>query len=226
MIRRALFAVAFVACDATPPAVAPQPETAQIPVTTFAPSAAPSPSATANAPAPIASAAPVASAAPAPSASALNDCPPDTACGNMFGDSIGDAFGAGGLGIGLDAGVAGDGGVRSSGRAPGSRIRQGAVEVNGRLPPEVIQRIVRQNFGRFRLCYESALRTKPKLAGTAVVRFVIDRAGAVMSTSDAGSTLPDASAVACIVRGFNALSYPQPEGGLVTVKFSLVLSPD
>jgi len=35
--------------------------------------------------------------------------------------------------------------------------------VNGRLPPEVIQRIVRQKFGRFRLCYEQNLRMQPSL---------------------------------------------------------------
>jgi len=43
--------------------------------------------------------------------------------------------------------------------------------VNGRLPPEVIQRIVRQNFGRFRNCYESSLRTNPSLTGRVAVKF-------------------------------------------------------
>ena len=52
-------------------------------------------------------------------------------------------------------------------RAPGQGAEgpQGATQVNGRLPPEVIQRIVRQNFGRFRLCYENGLRNNPNLAG-------------------------------------------------------------
>ena len=39
----------------------------------------------------------------------------------------------------------------------------GAATTKGRLPPEVIQRIVRGNFGRFRTCYGAA---KPGLAGT------------------------------------------------------------
>ncbi len=50
---------------------------------------------------------------------------------------------------------------------------------SGRLPPEVIQRIVRQNFGRFRLCYENGLRNNPNLQGRVSVRFVIGRDGAV-----------------------------------------------
>ena len=53
----------------------------------------------------------------------------------------------------------------------GPSLREGAVQVNGRLPPEVIQRIVRQNFGRFRLCYEDGLKSNPELAGRVTVKF-------------------------------------------------------
>mgnify|MGYP006314362019 FL=1 len=59
--------------------------------------------------------------------------------------------------------------------------------MNGRLPPEVIQRIVRQNFGRFRLCYENGLRNNPTLSGRVSVKFVIDRSGAVSTAQDGGS---------------------------------------
>ncbi len=47
--------------------------------------------------------------------------------------------------------------------------------VSGRLPPEVIQRIARRQFGRARLCYENGLRRNPALTGRVVVRFVIGR---------------------------------------------------
>ncbi|HLM76117.1 MAG TPA: FHA domain-containing protein, partial [Polyangiaceae bacterium] len=65
-----------------------------------------------------------------------------------------------GAGIGTDQGF-GPGGGSSFGRTGRShkseppRIRPVGTSVSGRLPPEVIQRIVRQNFGRFRLCYEN-----------------------------------------------------------------------
>ena len=59
----------------------------------------------------------------------------------------------------------------------------GATSVSGRLPPEVIQRIVRQNFGRFRLCYENGLRNNPNLQGRVAVRFVIGREGDVIAAS-------------------------------------------
>ena len=103
-------------------------------------------------------------------------------------------------------------------------VRRCATQVNGRLPPEAIQRVVRQNFGRFRMCYEANLKASPSLQGRVSVKFVIDRSGAVAVAQDAGSDLPSADTIACIVRAFGSLSFPQPEGGIVTVVYPLVLS--
>src|SRR5260221_8473837 len=96
---------------------------------------------------------------------------PMSARGNMWGDSIGDSFGAGGLGL---SGVGEGGGGRGEGiglgnfgglghragtgtgqgigngrgrlgsghKAAAPRIREGAASRNRRLPPEVMQRIV------------------------------------------------------------------------------------
>jgi hypothetical protein len=177
-----------------------------------------------------------------------------SARGNMFGDTIGDSFGAGGLGL---SGVGEGGGGRGEGIGLGNfgglghgagtgtgqgignghgrlggghkvsapRIREGATSVNGRLPPEVIQRIVRQNFGRFRLCYENGMKNNPNLQGRVSVKFVIDRSGAVAMTADGGSDLPDQGVVQCVVRGFGNLSFPQPEGGIVTVVYPIMFNP-
>jgi hypothetical protein len=98
--------------------------------------------------------------------------------------------------------------------------------VNGRLPPDAIRRIIRQNFGRFRLCYETGLRANPTLEGRVTVRFVIGRDGSVSSVADGGSDLGDPAVVSCVVRAFYGLSFPQPEGGIVTVTYPLVFTPD
>jgi len=179
---------------------------------------------------------------------------PLSARGNMWGDAIGDAFGAGGLGlsgvgeggggrgegIGLgNVGTLGHGAGTGTGQGFGNghgklqgahatkapSLRQGATQVNGRLPPEVIQRIVRQNFGRFRLCYENGLRNNPTLSGRVSVKFVIDRSGAVSTAQDGGSELPDQGVISCVVRGFGNLSFPQPEGGMVTVVYPIMFNP-
>ncbi len=204
-----------------------------------------------NAPAggdPSAPTAPPAPPAPEAAAEALS------ARGNQWGNDLGDSFGAGGLGlkgtgeggagagngIGLgNIGTLGHGAGTGTGQGFGSghgrlggahaakapTIRAGAMQVNGRLPPEVIQRIVRQNFGRFRLCYENGLRINPNLQGSVSVQFVIDRAGAVSTTKDGGSTIPDQGVISCAVRSFGNLSFPQPESGVVSVTYPITFAP-
>jgi hypothetical protein len=179
---------------------------------------------------------------------------PLSARGNMWGNDIGESFGAGGLGlsgIGEGGGGRGEGiglgGIGTLGHGAGTgtgqgfgsgrgrlggshrakppSVRMGATQVSGRLPPEVIQRIVRQNFGRFRLCYENGLRNNPNLQGRVAVRFVIGRDGAVSNVGNGGSDMPDGGVVSCVVRAFYGLSFPQPEGGIVTVTYPIMFSP-
>jgi hypothetical protein len=186
---------------------------------------------------------------------------PSSARGSMWGPEIGEAFGAGGLGLsgfgesgggrgegigvgdigpfGHGAGTGnglgfgpGDGGfARSIGRQGGThvarapRVRPGALTLSGRLPPEVIQRVVRQNFGRFRVCYQQGLGRNPNLEGRVAARFVIDRSGAVSNVSNGGSDLPDSAVTSCVLSAFYGLSFPQPENGIVTVVYPIVLAP-
>src|SRR5262249_32320137 len=108
-------------------------------------------------------------------------------------------------------------------RAPS--VRMGAAEVRGRLSPEVVRRIVRGSFGRFRSCYESGLRANPALRGKVVVRFVIGADGAISSVGNGGSDLPDANVMSCVIRSFHGLDFPRPQSGVVVVSFPILLSP-
>ena len=180
-----------------------------------------------------------------------------SALGNMWGQTIDEAGGAGGLGL-TGIGEGGDGryngiGLGSIGtvghgnglgdgqefgngrshgvlkgthvaKAPGT-MRVGVASVSGRLPSEIIQRTVRQNFGRFKFCYEAGLRTNPSLQGRVSVSFIIGRDGAVVSSQNSGSDLPDAAVVSCVTRAFFGLSFPQPDNGIVTVTYPIVFSP-
>jgi len=94
------------------------------------------------------------------------------------------------------------------------------------LPKEVVQRIVRQNFGRFRLCYEAGLRANPGLTGRVSVAFVIDRNGNVaVASADKSTDMADQNVVSCVVRGFQNLSFPEPKDGTVQVIYPLMLAP-
>ena len=88
-----------------------------------------------------------------------------------------------------------------------------------------MQRIVRQSFGRFRLCYENGLRNNPNLQGRVATAFEIRKDGDVGSIRNGGSDMPDSSVVQCVARSFYGLSFPQPEGGIVTVVYPIMFSP-
>lgn len=131
-----------------------------------------------------------------------------------------------GQGFGPGDGAGWSRGVGRKGHTPqGIRMREGGTSVSGHIPPEVIQRIVRQNFGRFRFCYENALRSNPNLQGRVSVRFVIGRDGSVSNVGSGGSDLSDSGVVSCVTRAFYGLSFPAPDGGIVTVTYPILFSP-
>ncbi len=185
------------------------------------------------------------------------------AIGLLFGDTIDDAAGFGGLGLtgtgegggcrgpgcGLGIGIGevgtiggglgicdpakgpcngmgvGGGHQRGGHKTRVPVIRPSVTIVSGRLPPEVIQRVVRQNHGRFRFCYEQGLTRNPNLEGRVSARFVIGRDGAVSNVADGGSNLPDSAVHSCVLGAFYGLSFPAPEGGIVTVSYPIQFSP-
>jgi hypothetical protein len=95
----------------------------------------------------------------------------------------------------------------------------------GKLPAEVIQRIVRQNFGRFRLCAEQAMLRSWGLMGRVTVRFVIDRSGSVSSALVTHSDMPDRQITGCVAKAFKSLRFPEPKGGVVVVSYPILFEP-
>jgi Ca-activated chloride channel family protein len=130
--------------------------------------------------------------------------------------------GAGGLGTGaLDLGGLGP----MAGASVSGTVTLGNPQVGSGLPIDVVRRIVRQNMGRLRMCYEQGLRRNPSLAGRVVVRFVIRQDGGVATAADGGSSLPDSSVVACVVAMMQRLSFPAPSSGLVMVSQPITFAP-
>jgi hypothetical protein len=123
-----------------------------------------------------------------------------------------------------------EGGLGLVGSARPPSLRGGGAEVNGRLPPEVIQRIVRQHFGGMRLCYENGLKANAKLRGRVSVSFTIGEDGhvshaAAIDPPNAAPRIPDPRVVSCVVSVFASLEYPAPEGGKVTVVYPINFNP-
>lgn len=149
--------------------------------------------------------------------------PSGSGSADLSGDHPGDSFapetfGFGGLGLGA-VGSTGSG-MGSAGVDPNPfkvKMTDVGTTVVGKLPPQVVTRIVRANYPRLRRCYESGLKTDAGLAGTVTVRFVVDSSGAVESATDAGGTLKNAAVQSCVVGIYRTLAFPEPETGKVTV---------
>lgn len=117
-----------------------------------------------------------------------------------------------------------------SASAPPAAAASASVVVSPSPPSDhldaaAIQRIIRQNSGRFRLCFENGLAPGANLGSRVTLRFVIGRDGGVSNVSNAGSALPDGEAVRCMVRAMYGLSFPQPKGAPVTVTYPLTFGP-
>ena len=145
--------------------------------------------------------------------------------GTMFGGAgtcDGSVAHCAGMGNGWGTGHGRLGGTHKT-RSP--KVGIGTTQVSGRLPREVIRRIVRQNYGRMRFCYQQGLASNPNLAGRVSVRFVIGRNGAVSNAASSGSDLADSSVVSCVVRSFYGLSFPEPKDGIVRVVYPMSFNP-
>lgn len=109
---------------------------------------------------------------------------------------------------------------------PGTLV--GATPVPSRrdanVSPELIQRLLRQNRGRFIACYEDGLRRNPSLSGRVTLSFTIGSDGSV-KTAGASGDVPDSAVTSCMGRAVYGLSFPSTEGGIIRVNYPMTLTP-
>lgn len=109
-------------------------------------------------------------------------------------------------------------------RPSGIWLKSGPTTVQGRLPPEVIQRIVEGTFVRIGSCYETLLRRNPTVSGTVAMAFAISKDGHPQDVRDDGSTIVDSIFQACVADVFAGLLFPEPESKIVNVIYPIKLS--
>lgn len=98
--------------------------------------------------------------------------------------------------------------------------QDGGVIVNGGLSIAVVQKFVEQGLADL-----SCRQAQPK-QGTLVIKFIVDREGAVRQAAVESTTLNDSPFEACMVNGFARLTFPPPKGGgVVVVSYPLHLAP-
>ncbi|WP_437775843.1 AgmX/PglI C-terminal domain-containing protein [Sorangium sp. So ce1097] len=120
------------------------------------------------------------------------------------------------------------------------------------IPPHVVRRVVHENFGAMRACYEKGLRKNPKLEGRIPVHLVVDGQGKVTYAGDAdrppadapllialpspGAAAPsspapplrDQAVVDCVLGVFRGLRFPAPADhkSVATVVYPVVFGVD
>lgn len=174
----------------------------------------PPPSTPATAATTEATAAPTTSSAPVASVVATSAPPEASAAPAGSADTAGrgGAVGLGSIGGGAATGEP-------------AKLSLATPTVTGKLPPEVVGRIVRQDMGRFRLCYEDLLKTKATARGTVSVELSIAATGAVTAAKDSGSDIGDAKMVACVRQAMAGMKFPKPEGGTVKAVVAVTFEP-
>ncbi|MCA9624055.1 MAG: DUF2330 domain-containing protein [Myxococcales bacterium] len=110
--------------------------------------------------------------------------------------------------------------------SPRLRFRGTEVSGGGYLPKEVVQRIVRQNYGRLRLCREAA-PIAADAKETVTFRFAIGAEGKVSGTTIEAPGVTGATWPRCMQQAMAGLSFPQPEKGPMKaeVTFEITAAP-
>jgi len=186
---------------APPAATVPPPAPVPAPVRAAVPAPAKKAAMEAEADSPRSASAPAPAAAPRTTSLAEDAVP-----ANPSGAAAGLQIASGGPALGGPPAFRGTGSVQV-----------GAPQVNGGLGSDVVLRALRAQQGRMHACYEAGLARNPQLAGRLNVRFVIGQNGEVLSSINGGSSLGDASVIACVLAVVRAVRFPPPGSGFATV---------
>lgn len=139
-------------------------------------------------------------------------------------DSLGGPGGLGGTIVGGGGlGVIGTGGL---GTLPTATVRTGAPVVRGSLAVEVIRRVLRRHRSGLELCYDTARRPEPTLAGQLSLRLTVGANGAVTAVALAPAGPASAELRACVRGLLEQVVFPAPAaGGVVSVDVPLTFTP-
>jgi TonB family protein len=172
------------------------------------------------------------------------------AIGNMFGSTVGDAKGFGGLGLkgtggggggtGMTIGIGSigtkgrGGGLGGYGNGVGGLGEKKSVDVGisstdavvmGSLDKELIRQVIHRHRAEIRYCYEKELVRSPSLKGKVGVKFVITATGSVQTAKVDSSSMNNSAVEECVVVRVRSWEFPKPKGGgIVIVTYPFVFT--
>jgi hypothetical protein len=99
----------------------------------------------------------------------------------------------------------------------------GVPAASGNLDKAIIRRYIRTRLTDVTECYENALLSKPSLEGTVTVKFTIEAAGLVGTSTASGL---DPAVDSCVAAAIKKIVFPKPlGGGKVNVSYPFVFRP-
>ncbi len=105
--------------------------------------------------------------------------------------------------------------------AAGPTLTLATPTVSGKLPADAVERVVRQDMGKFRVCYEDLLKTKSTAHGNVAFELSIAATGAVTAAKDSASDIGDPKMVACVRQTMLKIKFPKPEAGTAKATVSI-----
>jgi TonB family protein len=161
--------------------------------------------------------------------------------GGLTGTEVGEAHGAGGMGLvgtgrgggGTAGGTIGLGNIGTIGKGGGGGegtgvgrgdgggfvhraprkplVRSAKSEVSGGIDKDVIRRVVRAHINEVRYCYNQGLVGDPNLKGRVAVQFTIGATGKVPLAVVQESSVNDRNVGNCIAKAVRRWRFPKPE---------------
>jgi len=122
------------------------------------------------------------------------------------------------------------GGERAGHGNGGAKPREVKLDLKGSsgdftgLSKDEVDRVIKQNAGKFRACYQAALNRDPTLSGKVTVRFVIKDEGGRgvvkrVSIDRGGTNIGSASVEDCVKGKVQGLTFPAKGGAIVNYPF-------
>ena len=99
---------------------------------------------------------------------------------------------------------------------PKEETPQGTIDI------ENVKTVIKSYMGRIKICYADGLVKNPDLKGEIKVQFTVGVNGRVTASKIASSTMNDPDVENCILRRFQRMTFPKPEGGEVTIKYPMI----
>lgn len=94
----------------------------------------------------------------------------------------------------------------------------------GTLSTAAIENVAEHGFRLYAFCLRDGLNRNVRLNGRVLLDFSIDPNGHVQRVEEAGSDVPDLAVIDCVAEAFYAMQFPQPSGGSVRLRYSVLLN--